>query len=123
MNGLVQQVNSLILLTLFKPSVVCTLVFFSERHFLIVQNLDVEDIASNNILVHEFCKLQSKTGGRHGIPEYGHGGVAFLSLNGVSKEASYCQQCAEVKMKIQVGSRYFVVSAANSGKVLFLELP
>ena len=88
---------------------------------------DVEDNASSDVLVHEFCKLLSKTGGKHGIPEYGHGGVAFPDFFALMasqstcslSEASYYQQCAEVKMKRQVGSRYFV-TAANAGKVLFL---
>jgi len=83
------------------------------------------DIASSDVLVHEFCKLLSKSGGNHGIPEYGHGAIAspdFLALMASqcdSSEATYYQQCAKIKLDRQVGSRYFV-TAANAGKVLFL---
>ena len=35
------------------------------------------DTASSDVLVHEFCKLLGKTGGKHGVPEYGHGVNAF----------------------------------------------
>ena len=81
--------------------------------------------ASSDILVHEFCKLLSRSGGKHGVPEYGHGTIAFpdflalMASQSSSSEASYYQQCAEVKMERQVGSRYFV-TAANAGKVLYL---
>ena len=97
-----------------------------RKAFFDTAKSDVEDNASSDVLVHEFCKLLSQTGGKHGIPEYGHGGVAFpdflalMASQSSSSEASYYQQCAEVKMKRQVGSRYFV-TAANSGKVLFLK--
>ena len=80
------------------------------------------DNASSDVLVHEFCKLLSKTGGKHGIPEYGHGAIAFpdyLALMADSSEATYYQQCAKIKLDRQVGSRYFV-TAANAGKVLFM---
>ena len=33
------------------------------------------DDASSDVFVHEFCKLLSKTGGKHRIPEYGHGAI------------------------------------------------
>ena len=81
--------------------------------------------ASSDVLVHEFCKLLSKSGCKHGIPEYGHGAIAFpdflalLASQSNSSEASYYQQCTQVKLERQVGSRYFV-TAANAGKVLFL---
>ena len=83
------------------------------------------DNASSDVLVHEFCKLLSKSGGKHSIPEYGHGAIAFpdflalMASQSSSSKASYYQQCAEVKMERQVGSRYFV-TAANAGKVFFL---
>lgn len=85
----------------------------------------VVDNASSDVFVHEFCKLLSKSGGKHGILEYGHGAVAFpdflalMASQSSLSEASYYQQCTEVRMERQVGSRYFV-TAANAGKVLFL---
>ena len=80
-----------------------------------------ESGASSDVLVHEFCKLLSKTGGKHGIPEYGHGTIAFpdfLALMADSTEATYYQKCAKIELDRQVGNRYFV-TAANAGKVLF----
>ena len=83
------------------------------------------DNASSDVLVHEFCKLLSKNGSKHGTPEYCHGASAFpdfLALksdSSQSNEARYYQKCKQIKMDRQVGSRYFV-TAANSGKVLFL---
>ena len=50
------------------------------------------------MLVHEFCKLLSKNGVKHGIPEYAHGAVAFpdflalmasQSSSSEAKEASW----------------------------------
>ena len=77
------------------------------------------------MLVNEFCKLLSKNGSKHGIPEYCHGARAFpdflamKSDSSQSSEAGYYQKCKQIKMDRQVGSRYFV-TAANSGKILFL---
>lgn len=85
----------------------------------------VMDSASSDVLVHEFCKLLSITGGKHGVPEYGHGAVTFpdflalMASQSGSSEAGYYQQCAKVRLERQVGSRYFV-TAANAGKILFL---
>ena len=79
--------------------------------------------ASSDILVHEYCKRLSKCGGKHGIPEYGHGAIAFpnfLALMASQLDSTtYYQRCAEIKLDRQVGSRYFV-TAANAGKILFL---
>ena len=78
-----------------------------------------------DVVVHEFCKLLGKHGGRHGAPEYAHGAVAFpdflelMSSTCNSSEALYYRQCMKITLDRQVGSRYFV-SAANAGKVLFL---
>ena len=80
------------------------------------------DNASSDVLVHEFCKVLSKTSRKHGIPKYGHGAIAFpdfLALMADSSEATYYQQCAKIKLDRQVGSRYFV-TAANARKVLFM---
>ena len=83
------------------------------------------DNASSDVLVHEFCKLLSRNGTKHGIPEYCHGASAFpdflalKSASSQSSEARYYQKCKQIQMDRQVGSRYFV-TAANSGKVLFL---
>lgn len=80
--------------------------------------------ASSDVLVHEFCKLLSVTGGKHGVPEYCHGAIAFPDFLALmasrSSLSSYYQQCAKVKLERQVGSRYFV-TAVNAGKVLFLK--
>lgn len=79
------------------------------------------DKASSDVLVHEFCKLLSKNGGKHGVYECGHGAVAypdFLAL--MASHNSYYQQCTKIKLERQVGSRYFV-TAANAGKILFLK--
>ena len=59
------------------------------------------DNSSSDVLVREFCKLLSKTGGKHGIPEYGHGVIAFpdfLASMSDSSEAAYYQQCAKIKL-------------------------
>ena len=83
------------------------------------------DNASSDVLVDKFCKLLSKHGTKHGNPEYCHGATAFpdfLALksgSSQSSEARYYQKCKQIQMDKQVGSRYFV-TAANSGKVLFL---
>ena len=61
--------NVLISRNLSKTFVVCTLQLISGKPFLMLQN----HYASSDVLVHEFCELLSKTGGKHGIPEYGHG--------------------------------------------------
>ena len=84
-----------------------------RKAFFNTAKSDVEDNASSDVLVHEYCKLLSKTGSQHCIPEYGYGGVAFpdfLALMASQStcslsEATYYQQCAEVKMKRQVGRR------------------
>ena len=49
------------------------------------------DNASSDVLVHEFCKLLSKNGTKHGIPEYCHGATAFpnfLALKSGSSQSS-----------------------------------
>ena len=54
------------------------------------------DSASSDVFVHEFCKLLSKNGSKHGIPEYCHGACAFpdfLALKSDSSEARYYKQC------------------------------
>ena len=73
-----------------------------------------------DVLVHEFCKLF----GKHGVPEYGLGTLAFpdflqLNCNSEFDQASYYEQCTKIKLDRQVGNRYFV-TAANAGKILFL---
>lgn len=74
----------------------------------------------SDTFVHEFCKLL----GQHGVPEYGHGNLAFPDFleerSTSSEKASYYQTCLRVKLDRQVGSRYFV-TAANAGKILFLQ--
>ena len=82
------------------------------------------DNPSSDVLVHEFCKLLGKCGGKHGVPEYGHGAIAFpdflkLMSSASNSKEEYYQQCERMKLDRQVGSRYFV-TAANSGKVLVL---
>ena len=77
-----------------------------------------------DILVHEFCKVF----GRHGVPEYGSGVLAFQdflaimstdsSLSTEMKEYYCC--CASITLERQVGSRYFV-TAANAAKIFFLK--
>ena len=67
-------------------------------------------------LVHEFCKLI----GKHGVPEYGLGVLAFPDfLKERCSSDSYYQLCSKVKLERQVGSRYFV-TASNASKILFL---
>jgi len=73
-------------------------------------------------LVHEFCKLlRSK-----GVPEYTagvHGFPDFLKISLSSCEESskaYFQNCLEVNLHRQVGSRYFV-TAANACKIFYLK--
>ena len=69
-------------------------------------------------IIHEFCKLFSK----HGVPEYGHGVLAFpdfLKQSTSGDKMCYYQICAQIRLDRQVGSRYFV-SASNAGKILFL---
>ncbi len=79
-----------------------------------------------DVIVHEFCKLLGKHGGRHGALEYAHGAVAFpdylelMSTTCSSSEVLYYRQCMETRLYRQVGSRYFV-SAANAGKILSFE--
>ena len=57
------------------------------------------DDASSDVFIHEFCKLLSKSGGKHGIPEYGHGATAFpdflmlMASQSKPSEATYYQQC------------------------------
>ena len=82
--------------------------------------------ALSDVLVHEFCKLRSHNGTKQGRPEYCHGASAFPDFVALksdssqsSTEARYYQHCKQIKMDRQFGSRYFV-TAANSGKVLFL---
>ena len=78
--------------------------------------------ASSDVLVHEFCKLLGKNGTKHGIPEYCHGATSFpdfVALKSDPSEAAYYMHCKRIKLNRQVGSRYFV-TAANSGKVLYL---
>ena len=63
-------------------------------------------------------------GSKHGVPEYGHGVVAFpnyLAMMASQTSSSvYYRNCLNVKLERQVGSRYFV-TAANAGRVLFLK--
>ena len=71
-------------------------------------------------LVHEFCKLL----GKHGVPEYGLGVLAFPDFlkercSSDCERASYYQLCTKVRLDRQVGSRYFV-TASNARKILFL---
>ena len=40
-------------------------------------NASTDDIAVSDVLVHEFCKLLGQHGTKHGVPENGHGVVAF----------------------------------------------
>ena len=80
------------------------------------------DKHSTDVLVHEFCKLLGKHGGKHGVPEYGHGVVTFpdflqLMCSSSNPSRVYYEQCAKVKLDRQVGSRYFV-TAANAGNIL-----
>lgn len=66
--------------------------------------------------VHEFSKLF----GKHGVPEYGHGILAFADfLAQPSDKEEYYALCAKVRLHRQVGSHYFV-TASNAGKVVFL---
>lgn len=98
--------------------------FFSTTDSVAMESVS-RDSASSDVLVHEFCKLLSINGGKHGVPEYGHGAVAFpdflalMTSRSSLSEATYYQQCLKVKLERQVGSRYFV-TAANAGKVLYL---
>ena len=69
-------------------------------------------------VIHEFCKLI----GKHGVPEYGLGVLAFpdfLKQSTSPDKMCYYQICAKVRLDRQVGGRYFV-SASNAGKMLFL---
>ena len=73
-------------------------------------------------MVHEFCKLF----GKHGVPEYGCGTLAFpdflelkIQENTSPEMVSYYQLCLKMSLERQIGSRYFV-TACNAGKILFL---
>ena len=69
-------------------------------------------------VIHEFCKLL----GKHGVPEYGLGVLAFPDFVQQSTDpdkVGHYQICAKIRLDRQVGSRYFV-SACNAGKILFL---
>ena len=90
---------------------------------------DTESTASRDqcqvdTMVHEFCKVF----GKHGVPEYGCGTLAFpdfLELKirestSYDEVVSYYQQCIKVSLERQVGSRYFV-TACTAGKILFLQ--
>ena len=83
------------------------------------------DDASSDVFAHEFCKLLTKSGGKHGISGYGDSATAFpdfltlMASQSKPSEATYYQQCGKMKLDRQVGSRYFM-TAANAGKVLFL---
>lgn len=76
--------------------------------------------------VHQFCKLF----GRHGVPEYSCGAhfVDFLSMKATANPDDlssdicriYFQQCLDVRLERQVGSRYFV-SASNAMRMVFLK--
>ena len=68
-----------------------------------------------DVFVHEFCKLF----GRHGVPEYGLGVLAFPHFLEQPSENMYYQICAKVRLDRQVGSRYSV-TASNAGKILLL---
>ena len=70
--------------------------------------------------VHEFTKQF----GAHGVPEYGAGVVEFpdfleLQATCTSENSSYYQECRNIRLERQIGSRYFV-TAANAGRILFL---
>ena len=66
-------------------------------------------------LVHEFCKLL----GKHGVPEYGLGVLAFPDfLKERCSSNSYYQLCSKLRLDRQVGSRYFV-TASNARKFFF----
>jgi hypothetical protein len=86
-----------------------------RKAFFSTADSDVTTGASSDVLVHEFCKLLSINGSKHGVPEYGHGVVAFpdfLALMASQGSLSnYYQQCAKIKLERQVGSRYFVTAA------------
>ena len=64
------------------------------------------DDASSDVFVHTFCKLQSKTGGKHEIPEYGHGATAFpdfltlMASQSKPSDATYYQQCGKMKLAV-----------------------
>ena len=86
-----------------------------------------DNCPSSDVLVHEFCKLLGRHGGKHGAPEYAHGAVAlpdFLELMSTtcdSSEGLYYQKCMNIRLDRQIGSRYFV-TAANAGKICFLQV-
>jgi hypothetical protein len=64
-------------------------------------------------VIHEFCKLL----GKHGVPEYGLGVLAFpdfLQQSTDPDKVGYYQICAKIRLDRQVGSRCFV-SACNAG--------
>ena len=74
--------------------------------------------------MHQFCKVF----GKHGTPEYACGVrfPDFLKImcdeTWMSEQAyleSYYQQCYDLRLKRQVGSRYFV-TASNASKIIFL---
>ena len=75
-------------------------------------------------LVHEFCKVF----GKHGVPEYGCGVLAFQDFLAIMcdnqsfapKKKEYYRCCASITLERQVGNRYFV-TAANAAKILFLK--
>ena len=71
-----------------------------------------------DVFAHEFCKLL----GKHGVPEYGLGVLAFpdfLEHFTSPDKTCYYQTCAKIHLDRQIGNRYFV-TAANAGKILFL---
>ena len=84
----------------------------------------ISEYHPTDALVHEFCKLF----GRQDSPEYGCGGQTFpvflqIMCNDpdLSAELSqYYLTCSKLRLKRQVGNRYFV-TAANALKVLLFK--
>ena len=88
-----------------------------------IRCLECTDSASRDrhpvdTLIHEFCELL----GKHGVPEYGLGVLAFpafLEQSSDPDKVCYYQICAKIRLDRQIWSRYFV-SASNAGKMLLL---
>ena len=73
-------------------------------------NAQLREYHQVDTFVHEFCKLL----GKHGVPEYGLGTLAFpdfLEEFSLGDKQSYYQQCLKIALDRQVGSRYFVTAA------------
>ncbi len=52
-----------------------------RKAFFDTEKLSSDKSASSDVLVHEFCKLLSHNGTKHGITEYCHGASAFPDLS------------------------------------------